>query len=175
MIQHPSGTERSSLPASALGRELAALRIDRPAASGSWGVGVKLVVLVVVLGLLGGVATAAWQFRDRLKPPPLVKTDTVRVMTMGQASTVLTATGYLESRWQASVGANAPGRVEEINFEEGTKVQKGDLLAVLEHSQLSAELASRQVAVEQAQAVLAETENVLEQDQRDLARRGHCS
>jgi RND family efflux transporter MFP subunit len=83
---------------------------------------------------------------------------------------VLTATGYLESRRQASVGANAPGRVEEIKFEEGTKVQKGDLLAVLEHSQLSAALASRQVAVEQAQAALAEMENVLAQDKRDLAR-----
>jgi RND family efflux transporter MFP subunit len=83
---------------------------------------------------------------------------------------MLTATGYLESRRQAAVGAKGAGRIKDLLFDEGTIVKKGDLLAVLEHDDLAAMLDYRQVMVEQAQADLAQARRQLEQRERDFGR-----
>lgn len=150
--------------------ELAALRIDRSrVAQPSRYRAILLGGLVVAL-LLGGAAALFVTFKDQLVRLPEVRTETVRVMSLSRADTVLTATGYLESRAQAAVGAKSPGRVAQILVEEGTKVKSGDLLAVLEHADLDAVLASRKVQVQHAEAMLAEAKNTLQQEERDLAR-----
>jgi RND family efflux transporter MFP subunit len=150
--------------------ELAALKIDRSRRRPTSAV-VMLAWLLVAIGLLGAAVGAGyWALRDRLFPLPVVKVESVRVMTLGQATTQLTATGYLESRWQAAVGAKAPGRIKSIPVEEGDKVKAGDVLAELEHSDLDAMLASRKVAVQQAEAELVEAESNLAQAKRDVER-----
>jgi RND family efflux transporter MFP subunit len=150
--------------------ELSALKIDRSKRRGaSWGV--KLFWILVVVALLGAIAGGGyWAFRDRLFPLPVVKVESVRIMTLGQASTELTATGYLESRWQAAVGAKVPGRIANIPVEEGDKVKAGDVLAELEHSDLDAMLASRKVAVVLAEAQLNEATTNLALAERDRTR-----
>jgi RND family efflux transporter MFP subunit len=150
--------------------ELHALKIDRGRRRR-----MPLAALVLWVLLGAGIVSAAaaggyWAFKDRLFPIPVVKVESVRVMTLGQAQTKLTATGYLESRWQAAVGAKVPGRIANIPVDEGTKVKAGDVLAELEHADLDAVLASRQVAVAVAEAQLAEADFNLEQAQRDMAR-----
>lgn len=100
----------------------------------------------------------------------MVKVETVRIMTLGQVSAQLTATGYLESRWQAAVGAKVPGRIANIPVEEGDEVQAGDILAELEHSDLDASLASRKVAVLLAAAQVSEAEYTLAQSERNMNR-----
>ncbi|MEX2561399.1 MAG: efflux RND transporter periplasmic adaptor subunit, partial [Pirellulales bacterium] len=119
-------------------------------------------------------AGGAWAFYtvlgDRFEPALAVKTAAVQVMTVGQANAVLTATGYLESRQQAAVGAKAPGRVASLLAEEGDRVEQGALLAVLEHDDLKAALASRKVEILRAQADLAEAQNTLAQRERDYGR-----
>lgn len=158
------------MSASTLGRDLASLKIDPSRRGNSWGGVSRILALLSVLSLIGAGGAAAYQFRDRLKPLPVVQTESVRMMTAAQASTVLTATGYLESRWQAAVGANSVGRIEEINIDEGQKVNKGDVLAVLEHSRLSALLEVNKAAVLQAKAELEQATNAHAQRERDLAR-----
>lgn len=155
-----------------LSRDLAALRIDRSrsAARGSsrWK---GVVVALIVIGLLGGAGAFGYSLlKDRLAPRREVKTGVVKLMTSGQVSTVLSATGYLESRFQASVGSKVPGRVSEVFVSEGQKVKKGDLLAVLEHDDLDAALVSRQAAQKQAEAELAEAQRNMEQRRRDYER-----
>jgi RND family efflux transporter MFP subunit len=156
--------------ASSLRHQLTSLKIDRTRKRPT-----SLVVLmlwsILGVGLLAGAAAAAyWMLEDRLFPPPTVQLEAVRIMTLGQAQTELTATGYLESRWQAAVGAKVPGRIANIPVEEGDKVAVGDVLAELEHSDLDAMLASRQVSVQLAEAELAEAEFNVTQAQRDLVR-----
>jgi len=163
-------TTAAGAKATSLRGELASLKIDRSQRRrASWMV--LALWLLVGAGLLAAALGAGyWAFRDRLFPLPVVKVDSVRIMTLGQARTQLTATGYLESRWQAAVGAKVPGRIANIPVEEGDKVKAGDVLAELEHSDLDAMLASRKVAVARAEAELAEAEFNLEQAQRDLVR-----
>ena len=163
-------TAAPSAKSSSLREELSALRIDRTQRRRT-----SLVVVVAWLLLAAGLLAAAtgaayWALRDRLFPLPVVKVESVRVMTLGQATTQLTATGYLESRWQAAVGAKVPGRIARIPVEEGTKVKAGEVLAELEHSDLDAMLASRKVAVTLAEAELTEAESNLAQAKRDVER-----
>ncbi|HYO26300.1 MAG TPA: efflux RND transporter periplasmic adaptor subunit [Lacipirellulaceae bacterium] len=151
-------------------RELSALKIDRSRQRGA-SMGVKLLWLAVLLALVAALGGGLyWALYDRLFPLPVVTVDSVRVMTLGQARTEHTATGYLESRWQAAVGAKVPGRIAQIPVEEGDVVQAGDVLAELEHSDLDAMLASRRVAVISAEAQLAEAEFNLAQALRTLNR-----
>lgn len=150
--------------------ELSSLKIDRSKPRKASLLG-RLIGLVLVLALLAGIGGGIyWALRDRLFPLPVVKVDTARIMTKGQVSAQLTATGYLESRWQAAVGAKVPGRIANIPVEEGDKVEAGAVLAELEHSDLDAALASRKVAVQLAEAQVREAEYTLAQSERDMKR-----
>lgn len=161
---------RPSAKAGTMRDELSSLRIDRsqarktsPLALLAW-----LLLALLIVGGIGGAGYFALQ--DKLFPLPEVTVESVRVMTLGQAQTELTATGYLESRWQAAVGAKVPGRIAEIPVEEGTVVKAGDVLAELEHADLDAMLGSRKVAVALAEAQLAEAKFNVTQSERDYAR-----
>jgi RND family efflux transporter MFP subunit len=150
--------------------ELSSLKIDRSQRRRSSFLG-RLLWLVLALALLAGIGGGAyWALHDRLFPLPVVKVETARIMTKGQVSAQLTATGYLESRWQAAVGAKVPGRIANIPVEEGDKVKAGDVLAELEHSDLDAVLASRKVAVALANAQISEAEYTLAQNERNMNR-----
>jgi RND family efflux transporter MFP subunit len=149
--------------------ELSALKIDRSQRRRRSPL-TLLVGLLLVAGFAAAGTLGYQRFRDQLQPARRVKTDAVRVLPVGQARAVLTATGYLESRRQARVGAKGAGRIKDLLFEEGTKVKKGDLLAVLEHDDLIAMLDHRRVMVEQAQAELAQAKRQLNQKERDYGR-----
>jgi RND family efflux transporter MFP subunit len=148
--------------------ELSALKIDRSQRRRRSPFKLLVGLLLAALGVAG--AMSYQRLRDRLQPAQHVKTDAVRVLSVGQARAVLTATGYLESRRHAAVGAKASGRIKDLLFEEGTKVKKGDLLAVLEHEDLVAMLDHRRVMVEQTQAELAQVRRQLQQRERDFGR-----
>jgi RND family efflux transporter MFP subunit len=157
--------------------DLAALRIDRSRRRGGPRVFRALAWLLVLAALGGGGWVAYWRyeepilrFKEQLQPALAVKTDAVRKLSVNQARAVLTATGYLESRRHAAVGAKGAGRIAKLCFEEGTKVRKGDLLAVLEHDDLIALLESRRVAVEQCEADLDQARLALMQRERDFGR-----
>lgn len=150
--------------------DLSSLRIDRSRARRTSPLAV-LAWLLLAVAIVGGIAGAGYfVLKDRLFPLTEVSVESVRVMTLGQMQTELTATGYLESRWQAAVGAKVPGRIAEIPVEEGTEVKAGDVLAELEHADLDAMLESRKVAVTLAEAQLAEAELNLAQSKRDNLR-----
>jgi len=180
----PSTTRLERRPASAshLRDDLAALRIDRTRRRGR-PVALRALLWLLFLGALaGGAGTAYWRFEDEfwrlkqhLEPAMAVRTETVRVLSVNQARAVLTATGYLESRRRASVGAKVAGRIAKLCFEEGTKVHKGELLAVLEHDDLAAQLESRNVAVELAESELAQARLALAQRERDFGREQHVN
>ncbi|QDT72326.1 efflux RND transporter periplasmic adaptor subunit [Lacipirellula limnantheis] len=161
---------RPGVKASSVRDELGSLRIDRSKARKSSPLAL-LAWLLLGIVIIGAIAAAGFvALKDRLFPPTTVTVESVRVMTLGQAQTELTCTGYLESRWQAAVGAKVPGRISEIPVEEGTQVKAGDVLAELEHADLDAMLASRKVAVALAEAQLAEAKFNAEQVERDYAR-----
>ena len=127
----PTTTRLERRPASAgqLRDDLAALRIDRTRHRGRSRIVRVFIWLLFLAALAGGAATAYWRFEDEfwslkkhLEPAMEVRTEAVRVLSVNQARALLTATGYLESRRQASVGAKGAGRIAKLCFEEGTEV-----------------------------------------------------
>ena len=87
--------------------------------------------------------------------------------TTGGSAKLLDAKGYLKSRYQAMIGTKIPGRVEKMCVEEGMKVKKGDTLAVIEHNDLKAMLASREAQALRTAAELEEARADLWEKERE--------
>jgi RND family efflux transporter MFP subunit len=119
---------------------------------------------LVFFGVLAGIG---WVFRkplsavvDRARLP---RVETMRVQrTSSLAATAVSGTaanGYVVARTRAALSADTPGRIVELNVEEGSVVKRGDVVArlyadeyraALEHAE--AEVASARTAVERARA-----------------------
>jgi RND family efflux transporter MFP subunit len=88
--------------------------------------------------------------------PPEVATTRVAIVTPTQASTVLTASGYVVARSKAEISPKTVGRIAWLNLEEGQKVRKGELVARLESQELDAQKRQYNAARDQ---VVAQLEN----------------
>jgi RND family efflux transporter MFP subunit len=118
--------------------------------------------LLVLVLLAVAVALLLRNRRDLI--PPRVETTTVQSITATEAQTVLTATGYTYARTRAAVGSKIIGRVVDLPFDEGDRVTRGAVLAVLDSDDLKA-------SERQAQARLAEVEARLADADREVGRR----
>ena len=115
--------------------------------------------LLVWLVLLAAAALFAVVGIPRLPwMAPEIEAATVRVLTPGEASRVLTATGYTYARERASVGAKIIGRVERLLVDEGDRVERGDTIAVLDSDDLVAALRQRRAALLEARANQADAQ-----------------
>ncbi len=165
-----------------LSDELASLKIDRGDSvtvrrakpGGSYrrrgGIGLRLLswmLWLVPLSMVAGGGFIAYRNFDQVRSRPEVTVGVVQRMTTAEAEKLLTAKGYLKSRYQAMIGTKLPGRVEKMCVEEGMRVKKGDTLAILEHNDLKAMLASREAQTLRTEAELDEARADLWEKERD--------
>jgi RND family efflux transporter MFP subunit len=155
---------------------LATLRIARtqpPRRPGAWRRWVRrLIVLVLLVAAIAGGLVAAsvsgrLDVREMFEPALEVRVATVSVHTGRAADATVVATGYLESRRQAKIGARAPGRIEMLNVEEGSRVKKGEVLAFLEHADLDAALAATKAEVSRTRAAIVEQQVEIDRTKRE--------
>lgn len=144
---------------------LDALRIDRsqaPQRSGGW--------WWIVLAMLIATGAGAWWFTR--STAITVKTATVQVRTSGgnAGKTLLNASGYVTTRLEATVSSKITGKVAEILIEEGMKVEKGQILARLDASNVEAGLRLAEAQLASAKSNLAETEPMLRFAKSELDR-----
>jgi len=130
--------------------DLSALRIRRePEKSGRpRGLMLGAAILVVALGV------AAWFFAGRSFRPQTVEAVTASLLTEGQATTLLTATGYIEAERKADLSPKLTSRITELNVTEGSRVKRGDVIARLDHTDIDAQLAERRATWVNAKAEL---------------------
>jgi RND family efflux transporter MFP subunit len=164
--------------------ELASLRIERPdplryqrtgqnQKGRRGGGGLRLLswlVWIIPLGILAGGSWAGYQKYQQIRSHRKVKTGLVSHMSAGVAEAVLRPTGYLKSRYQAMIGTKVAGRLERMYVEEGMKVKTGDTLAIIEHNDLKAMLASREAQTLRTEADLEEARADLWEKQRENRR-----
>jgi RND family efflux transporter MFP subunit len=140
---------------------LDALRIDRSAPrarrSLAW---VWAVVLALVLIAAGA---AGWFLRPR--PPEVVVTVAREVAAGNSSRAVLNASGYVVARREATVSSKITGKVVEVLVEEGMRVEKDQVLARLDDTNLragfnlaEAQRASAKAALDETRARLAEAD-----------------
>ncbi len=136
------------------------------------------VILVVFILLSGGVflaQTQGWlpnmdRMLESVRPKPEVRIAIVSVESGRSADATVVATGYLQSRQQARIGARATGRVEMVNVEEGSKVSANEVLAVLEHADLDASLAAAEATAARSRSELLEQDVEIQRTQNNLER-----
>ncbi|MGH9399039.1 MAG: efflux RND transporter periplasmic adaptor subunit [Thermoanaerobaculia bacterium] len=139
--------------------DLSSLRIrraERPS-GGSRGWLLAGAVLVVAAGL------AAYLLTGRTLSPPKVGTVTASIVTEGQATTLLAATGYIEAERKADLSPKITSRITELNVTEGSRVKAGDVIARLDNTDLTAQLAEASANWVNAKAELARQESLYEQ------------
>ncbi len=122
--------------------ELSALRIDRgdelagESRSRAWRV-IRWILALAAIAFLGAKAHSRW-----VKPMSYPRVETVEVRPSRNYSdtTVIAASGYLVARLQANVAPKISGRISKVNFDIGSRVEKGVVLALLENEDLEAQL-----------------------------------
>lgn len=107
---------------------------------------------------------------DIIKNRPEVRLVKVTVERGESADATVVATGYLESRRQAKIGARAAGRIQVVNVEEGNRVKKDEIMAILEHADLDASLSAVKASVVKARAAVSEQVIVIAQWKREYER-----
>ncbi|HRA88086.1 MAG TPA: efflux RND transporter periplasmic adaptor subunit, partial [Planctomycetaceae bacterium] len=107
---------------------------------------------------------------ESVRPRPEVRVALVSAEKGRSADALVVATGYLQSRQQARIGARATGRIQEINVEEGSRVKAHDVLAVLEHADLDASLAAAKATAARSKSELLEHAVEIAKVQRDFQR-----
>lgn len=127
--------------------DLSALRIDREprARRGGSRRRRRWVVPVIVLAL---VALAAYVFRAPLRASidrwtlPEVRTARVTLRSASSAAAVsgTSSNGYIVAKTRAALSADTPGRIVEMNVEEGSVVKQGDVVARLYSDEYQAAL-----------------------------------
>ena len=147
-------TTRTPAPA-----DLSALRIRREPDSG----GRKPAATLVVLAVLALAAGAAAFFLSK-GVLSVKKVDTVvaSVVTEGQATTVLSATGYVEADVKADLSPKITSKVTALYVNEGDRVKEGQVLARLDRTDLDAQLADAKAAWANAAAELKRQQALLQ-------------
>jgi RND family efflux transporter MFP subunit len=142
------------------------LRIDPEARRTRSRAGRLAAIVLVLIAVAGGV----W-FAVHRAAPPAVRVAVARAATPtpGVAS-VLDASGYVTARRQATVSAKITGKVRELLIEEGMHVEEGAVLARLDDTEASAQLALARAQLTAARAQLAEIRAQLVQAERDYVR-----
>ena len=150
---------RTMSPEATKPADLSALRIRRePERSGGpkgW--------LLVGAALVVGVGVAAYLLAGRGLRPAKVEVVTASVVTEGQATTLLTATGYVEAERKADLSPKITSRITELNVTEGTRVKKNDIIARLDSTDLDAQLAEAHANWVNADAELRRQQNIFDQ------------
>ena len=109
-------------------------------------------ILAVIVGLGAGYY---FGFREH---PVSVASVTVATFYPAQAYTLLNATGYVIPQTKADVASKATGRLEKLEFEEGSPVKEGQIIARLESQDVIATLNQAAANVEVSRTELAKAE-----------------
>jgi HlyD family secretion protein len=139
--------------------DLSALRIQRDPeprrTSRAW------LLLAAVLVVAAGVA--AYFLANQGLRPPRVEAVSASVVSEGQATTVLAATGYVEAERKADLSPKITSRITELNVTEGTRVKKGDIIARLDSTDLDAQLAEAKANWVNSDAELKRQKSIFDQ------------
>ncbi len=132
--------------------DLAALRIHRDQEVEGRRVPIGAIagwIIAIVVLLLAG-----WAVYTKLVVPrqaPVVETVVLKPAVNVANAPLLAATGYLVANKQSKITPKISGKVVRLNFDVGDKVNRGDVLAVLESTNMQAQLDESNAALSNAE------------------------
>jgi HlyD family secretion protein len=160
-------TRLMATPLGSAQHDLGSLRIHEGQRKGSK-VGKGLAIFFGGLVILAGIAGGVYAFWNQ---KPLVEVTTVhKPVGAGGREALLNASGYVTPRRRATIAAKITGRVTGVFFDEGTRVQEGQLLATLDDSDVQKALSSSKADRYSAEAAIADLQVQLRNAQIELHR-----
>ena len=118
-----------------------------------------LVLLIFVLLATFSPVVSAASPGSKNGPPPLVKVTSIIEQEINPPTEYV---GHVEAIQSVEIQARVKGFLEQVNFKEGSDIQAGDLLYVIEQAPYQARVAADQAGVAHAQATLTKTSQYLE-------------
>jgi HlyD family secretion protein len=112
-----------------------------------------LIIIAVILLILASISRRTYQALH--KPPAPPRTVETR---RGDLVVNVSESGTIQPVDKINVESKAPGRLLSIPVTEGEQIQRGQLIAVVDRSQLDPQIAGLRAQLNQAQARLAQTE-----------------
>jgi HlyD family secretion protein len=131
--------------------DLTALRIHRDDDEETRFPLAKIAGWIVALAILGAIAWVAYARLVVPRRAPAVESVVVKPSINVANPALLSATGYLVANKQSKITPKISGKVVKLNFDVGDKVHAGDVLAVLESTNLKAQLDEAQAALNEAE------------------------
>lgn len=131
--------------------DLTALRIHRDDEDESRVSVGTIAAWVIALAALGAIAWAAYTRVVVPRRAPVVESVVVKPSINVANPALLSATGYLVANKQSKITPKISGKVVKLNFDVGDKVHAGDVLAVLESTNVQAQLDEGQAALNEAE------------------------
>lgn len=113
----------------------------------------KVFLIVFLVLLVAGGILASIKMNQR----GIVTVQTGRVVRQ-DLTAIVTASGEIKPKNYINLGANAMGPLTDIRVKEGDRVRKGQVVAQIENTQASAEVAAQQAAIRSAEADSAASE-----------------
>lgn len=131
---------------------------------------VALWVLLPVADETPGEVDSASNANAGIKSSTSSSADSQTQSTSAQSQQILNASGYITARRKATVSAEITGRIVEIFIEEGTVVEKGQIVAQLDDTLAKVDLDLTKARVRSAEARISEIEADLAEAKRVLTR-----
>ncbi len=150
--------------------DLSALKINRQANYEDEPGGNGRIKWLIAVGTLAALGITVWFLMPSFKTVKQVNAVSVMVLSPGQSSGVLTASGYIVPQRKASVASKGTGRLVYLGVEEGDKVKQGQVIARLEDNDVQAQLDQANANMVVARAQLDQAEADLEKAQKEYER-----
>jgi RND family efflux transporter MFP subunit len=128
--------------------------------------------LVLLAALLALAACQKVEEKKPAGPPPLPIT--VTEAKLASMEIVETTLGTLEAAHDPKIGAEVAGKVLRVLADAGQTVRKGDLLAILDDTDLALQSRADEAERKRTETLLAQQERLVERQQR-LVRQGFIS
>lgn len=147
--------------------DLAALRLGPQETTPRRRPWIPLIVLLTIaaVGLWAWRASAGY----RALEVETVQATARQAAISREGQPVLTASGYLVARRDAVVSAKIQGRLSELRVEEGDRVQKGEVIAMLENADFVANVARARAQLQEVDAQVLRADASIQRAEADLA------
>ena len=162
--------KNSPIPHAMSAPDLATLRINRGQEDRGRPGGRRVLLWILAAAAVIVTGIIVWRADFVPRAAPEVRVSRPRVMQPGGAEEVLTATGYIVPQLKSVVSARTSGRLEWLGVEEGSRVEKGQIIARLEGDDLAAQVLEAKASLAQSRASLEQARAAVFQAERELER-----
>lgn len=117
--------------------------------------------LIIYIASALFLVLAGFFFYRSFTSEQVVELTTVTLISPSQASSLLTASGYVVAQRKAALASKATGRLVYLGFREGDKVKQGEIIGKIESTDVEAALAQASADVDVAKADRVDAEQSL--------------